>query len=235
MIRNLLNRVYGSSIVCANLRGQRSIPYLPEEELEALRDERLRQTVRYAADTVPYYQNLFRKEGTDPDSIKTIHDLPRLPLLKKKALRQNPHLFLSTLKLGRESILFSTSGSTGEPSKIYHDRHSLLANIAYGERERSVLSAVCGKRSGLRKLYIVRQCSTISKVWDYYRQFTFALSSRPRLLLDVVQPIEQIIDAINSYRPDVIVSYGSYLEAFFRTLKFQGARMHLPSVLSYAG
>jgi phenylacetate-CoA ligase len=75
----------------------------------------------------------------------------------------------------------------------------------------------------------------IGKIWDYYRQHTFIPSSRPRLLLDVVQPIEQVVDAINSYLPDVIVSYGSYLEAFFRTLKFHGTQMHMPSVFLYGG
>jgi phenylacetate-CoA ligase len=134
---------------------------------------------------------------------------------------------------GKNSIAFTTSGSTGEPSIIHHDHDSLLANIAYGERERSVLSAMCGKRVGLREAYIVRPRSTITKVWEYYQKHTFASSSRPRLRLDVLQPTDQIVDAFNSFRPDILVGYGSYLEALFRTLKFKGTRMHLPRVLFY--
>jgi phenylacetate-CoA ligase len=72
MIRNILNKVYGSSMVGANLRGQRSIPYLPEEKLGAIRDKHLREIVRYAAETVPCYRDLFHKEGIDPDSIKAV-------------------------------------------------------------------------------------------------------------------------------------------------------------------
>lgn len=222
-------------MVGANLRGQRSIPYLPEEKLETLRDNSLRKMVRYAAETVPYYRDLFRKEGIDPGCIKTVQDLRRLPLLQKKMLRQNPHLFLSTSRLGKESMQFTTSGSTGEPARIYHDRYSMLANIAYGERERLPLSLVCGKKSGFKKLYIVRQSSTVGKVWDFYRQNTFIPSSRPRLLLNVLQPINQIVDAVNSYRPDIIIGYGSYLEALFRTLMFQQSQMHLPGALLYGG
>ena len=233
MIRDFLNKVYGSGIVCANLRGQRGIPYLSEDKLWALRDARLRQIVKYAADTVPYYQNLFRKEGIDPESIKTVHDLQRIPLVEKATVRKNPRLFISTSREGKGSIAFTTSGSTGEPSTIHHDHDSLLANIAYGERERAVLSAMFGKRVGIREAYIVRPRSTITKVWDYYRKHTFASSSRPRLLLDVLQPIEQIVDAFNSFRPDILVGYGSYLEALFRTLKFKGTRVHLPRVLFY--
>lgn len=233
MSRDFFNKVYGSGLVFANLRGQRGIPYLSEEELWALRDGRLRQIVNYAASTVPYYQNLFQKEGIDPQSIKTVHDLRRLPLVEKATIRKNPNLFISTSRLGENSIAFRTSGSTGEPSTIHHDHDSLLANIAYGERERSVLSIICGKRFGPREAYIVRPRSTITKVWEYYRKHTFASSSRPRLLLDVLQPIEQIVDAINAFRPDILVGYGSYLEALFRTLRCQRIQMHLPRVLFY--
>lgn len=233
MIKDLLNKAYGSGVVCANLVGQRGIPYLPEEELWALRDGRLRQIVRYAAGSVPYYQHLFRKEGIDPESIKTVQDLHRIPLVEKPTVRKNPNLFISTTKQGQNSLALTTSGSTGEPSTIHHDHDSLLANIAYGERERSVLSSMCGKRGGLREAYILRPRSTITKVWDYYQKHTFAFSSRPRLLLDVLQPIEQIVDALNAFRPDILVGYGSYLEALFRTLKFRETRMHLPQVLFY--
>lgn len=233
MIRDVLGKMYGSSVVVAHLPRQRGIPFLPEEKLWELRDARLRQTVQYAADTVPYYQHLFQKEGIDPQSIKTVHDLRRLPIVEKATVRNNPGLFVSTSSLGRTSLPFTTSGSTGEPTVIHHDYNSLLANIAYGERERSVLSAVCGKRFHPREAYIVRPRSTITKVWDFYRNHTFAASSRPRLLLDILRPIEQNIREINAFRPDILVGYGSYLEALFRTLKSKGTRMHLPRVLFY--
>src|SRR5512146_1320387 len=138
MIRDFLRKVYGSGVVCANLRGQRGIPYRSEEELWALRDARLREVVTYAANTVPYYQNLFRREGIDPRSIKTVHDLRRIPLVEKLTVRKNPRLFISTSRRGKNSIAFTTSGSTGEHTTIHHDHVSLLANIVYGERERSV-------------------------------------------------------------------------------------------------
>lgn len=209
------------------------MPYLSEEEFWALRDARLRQIVKYAADTVPYYQNLFRNEGIDPQSIKTVHDLRRIPLVGKPTVRKNPNLFISTSRQGKHSIAFSTSGSTGEPTTIHHDQDSLLANIAYGERERTVLAALFGKNVGIREAYIVRPRSTITKVWECYRKHTFASASRPRLLLDVLQPIDQIVNEINVFRPDILVGYGSYLEALFRTLKHKDTQMYCPQVLFY--
>jgi hypothetical protein len=49
MPRDLFDKLYRNSIVLANLRGQRRIPFLPEEEIDALREKRLREMVRYAA------------------------------------------------------------------------------------------------------------------------------------------------------------------------------------------
>lgn len=52
MLGDLFDKLYGNSIVLANLRGQRRIPFLPEEEIDALREKRLREMVRYAAEKV---------------------------------------------------------------------------------------------------------------------------------------------------------------------------------------
>ena len=38
---------------------------------------------------------------------------------------------------------------------------------------------------------------------------------------------------LDSYRPDVISSYGSYLEALFGELRATGAKIHLPRVVVY--
>jgi phenylacetate-CoA ligase len=38
---------------------------------------------------------------------------------------------------------------------------------------------------------------------------------------------------MNAFRPDILVGYGSYMEAFFRTLKFKNIQMHSPRVIFY--
>jgi len=75
MIGNFFRKLYGNAVVLANLKGQRSIPYLPEEALKAKRDARLRKIVNYAAKTVPFYRDLFREKKIDPREIRTADDL----------------------------------------------------------------------------------------------------------------------------------------------------------------
>ncbi len=235
MIKTLCNKLYGNCVVLANFRGQHRVPYLPEEQLRALRDARLRAIVRYAAETVPYYRGLFQQEGIDPGDIRTVADLERLPLLEKDTVRKDPRLFVSTSRRGRNAISFTTSGTTGTPLEIYHDRYSLLANIAFGERQRTVISKAFGKEFRYRELAINYPGSLTDKVRNFCHQMTFIPIRPERCSLSILEPVERIVSGINRFRPDVIISFGSYLETLFRILTLQEIRMHLPRVIVYGG
>ena len=217
----------------SHLKGQREVPYLPEQELRELRDARLRHIVTYAARTVPYYQKLFQEIGLDPRDIRTVEDLDRIPLLDKSTVRANPRIFLSTSRKGKGSIRFVTSGTTGKPTEIFHDVNSALANIAFGEREKAVYQTFYRDTRVPKELYIFYSTSTIRKVWDIYRKWTFFPSPQERTVLSVVEPFNRIVDEINRARPDVITSYGSYLETFFRAVHARRIEIHHPRLLIY--
>jgi phenylacetate-CoA ligase len=68
----------------------------------------------------------------------------------------------------------------------------------------------------------------------FVRQNTFLPSVTNRLSLSLSEPIERIIAAINGCRPDVIGSYGSYLELLFRMVAMRGIDMHLPKAVLFA-
>ena len=227
MIQRTFKKFYGNSVVAANLRGQARIPYLPREELHALRDRRVRKIVRYAAKTVPYYQEMFQTEGIDPRDIRCAEDLSGLPLTDKEVVRRNPRIFVSGSRKGRKAIPFVTSGSTNMPVEFMHDQYSLLANIAYGEREREVIRKTCGRDLKYREVRISPR-STRAKVWDFYRQATFIPVRPGRLVLPVSGKVEDNLREINRFRPDIIVGFGSYLEALFRTVDMLGLQIHIP-------
>lgn len=199
------------------------------------RDRRLRHIVSYAADSVPYYRDLFRRERIDPREIRSAEDLKRLPLIDREVVRRDPRRFVSTSRRGRRSIMFLTSGSSGTPLPVFHDPYSLLANIAHGERERSVVARLCGKSLGYRELYILYRGSTTEHVWEFYRQHTFIPVRPKRLLLSILEPIDRVVDALNRFRPEVVISYGSYLDNLFRLLSARGIRPHPPRMLIYSG
>lgn len=231
----LLNKLYGNAIVFSNLRAQHRIPYFSEKKLHELRDRRLRRIVQYAAKTVPYYRDFFQREGINPGQIKTVADLDRLPLVDKQELRKDPSRFLSNSALGKNSIAFLTSGSTGLPLNIHHDSNSLLANIAFGERQREVITGICGRKVGYREALISYDGCVSTKVWDFYEKKTYIPVRPQRLLIPISKTIESVVEELNRFRPNVLIGYGSYLEAFFKTIYSMEVNIQLPQVLLYGG
>ena len=190
--------------------------------------------VRYAAETVPYYQDLFKTLRREPRNIRRAEDLDLLPLIDKDLVRRDPERFRSNSRAGRKSILFLTSGSTGEPLRYYHDTRSMLANMAHGEREREVLTGLLGRKTGYRRLFIVRPQSTVSVVSGFYAKHT-CIPIRPGSeQVSVLEPFETVVYRVNEVRPDVLGGYGAYLEVFFRTVEARGIAMHRPAVVFYS-
>lgn len=77
------------------------------------RDGQLRKLVHHCYDTVPYYHKLFDEGGINPDSIRTVDDLKRLPVLTKDVIKKDPSQFLSSKYRADRLAEISTSGSTG--------------------------------------------------------------------------------------------------------------------------
>jgi phenylacetate-CoA ligase len=232
-VGSFLRRVAGNVRVLAHLPAQQGLPYAPRRRIEAVRDERVRRIVAHAARFVPFYHDALRRLGIDPRSIVTAADLARLPLLDKDDLRRDPEGLRSTSRAGRSAIAFVSSGSSGKAARIYHDRGSLLANIAWGERERRVITAIVGRRLGYREAGIGYPGGTIRRVRAFYAHAT--LLARPkRLELSVLAPFEDTVARLNEFRPDVIASFGNYLAALARAVARGRVKLVPPKLLIYS-
>jgi phenylacetate-CoA ligase len=195
----------------------------------------VRDTVSYAAETVPYYRDLFRRNGIDPREIRTAADLERLPLVDKLELRANSARFLSTAPRARDPLSYSTTGTTGVPVEIAHDRASLLEDLAYAERERAVESRFVGKRVRYLRVSISDLGGAGNRTRAYYRRSTFAPFRPRRAALSSSAPLDQTIADVNRLQPDLIRAHGSFLELLYRTVVARGVTMHRPKVLVYGG
>jgi phenylacetate-CoA ligase len=83
------------------------------EQTEQYRDERLRQAVRRAAATTPYYRELFARLRLRPRDIRSLDDLRQLPILTKGEIQEQPQRFRAENVAPRDVLLHHTSGSTG--------------------------------------------------------------------------------------------------------------------------
>lgn len=215
------------------LRGDRAVPYMDRPRLEAIRDRRIREIVRYAARYVPYYRELFPKQGIDPAHIQTAADLDRLPLLDREYVRANPTKFLAESSVARNALNFFTSGSTGTPLEVFHDHDSLLRNIAFGERERAAVIKICGTGFRPKELYIGGQTSTFKKVIAFYEDNVLFPVKPKRVWISVARPIEDVIATCDAERPDVMVGYGGWIALFFRVVAARNLKIHLPKMVMY--
>ncbi len=119
---------------------------LGADALRADQERRLARTVTWAAATVPYYRELFRREGIDPASIRGLDDLPRIPTLDKETLRARGAELRSEAVRDREIILSHSSGSTGTALTLYHTRSALGWEYAVIWRQRGWFGFQLGER-----------------------------------------------------------------------------------------
>lgn len=224
----VLGRVRGTLTILRTLPGQRRVPYLPPERIAELRDARVRETVRYAAETVPYYRDFFAREALDPREICSADHLAQLPLIDNPTVCADHERFRAQSSTGAQAVQFRSTGtSTGVPLYVFHDRPSLLMNIAYSERERAVEAALCGKRYRYTAVDVRFGPATVKRVRDFYDASAFR-PLRPRHhQLAIETPLGELLETINRLRPDVIRSYGTYLETMLRLVAARDLEFHV--------
>jgi phenylacetate-CoA ligase len=124
---------------------------LSKTDLEKLQVKRLNNTIEYAVQS-PFYAELYRSRGISAGAIKDSAQIQDLPFTTKQDLRDNfPYGFLALPK--KEVIrLHSSSGTTGNPTVIFHNRHdikswaNLMARSLFcaGVRDTDVFQNICG-------------------------------------------------------------------------------------------
>ncbi|MFQ5884735.1 MAG: phenylacetate--CoA ligase family protein [Thermoplasmata archaeon] len=101
------------------LMGYEKTQWLRREDLDRLTEKSLRFLVSYAYENVPYYHRMMKKHGISPDSMRTIKDLSRMPILTKQIIRDNFDSLISKSVPSQHRILLETGGSTGVPLRFY--------------------------------------------------------------------------------------------------------------------
>lgn len=116
------------------------------EELRAYQESRLRDIVRHAYATVPYYRDLFDRLRLRPEDIRSIEDLAKLPPLTRSEVAANADRMLSRAVERKTLRSETTSGTSGSPLTVYWDRSICLMNSACYMRARRWAGAPFGMR-----------------------------------------------------------------------------------------
>jgi phenylacetate-CoA ligase len=232
----LLDRMYWSAYTAWHLRGQARFPYLPLDEIVALQSDRVRSIVAHAYDTVPYYREAMDRRGLRPRDFRTADDLEQLPILTGEEFAENPARFLSSRYAKGGTFLVQSSGTAGHTKQLRYDPAALFLLRAHRYRQRKVLVRFVGSRFRWRQLGMFSPHGAVAKIGAFYRDRSWL----PRILKPQrahASP-EASLDAnlaqLNSFKPDVISGYGSYIGLVFRFAHEQSLPIHRPRLVLYS-
>jgi phenylacetate-CoA ligase len=91
---------------------------MPAQEMRTLQVERLKHTLEYVYERVPFYRNLFDQHGLIPRDLGCLEDLRAFPFTTKEHLRDNYPFGLMAVPLEGVVRLHASSGTTGRPTVV---------------------------------------------------------------------------------------------------------------------
>ena len=190
------------------------------DQLKQLQLDKLHTLLEYAQAHVPYYRKLFRDTGCQPDDIRSLADLARLPLLNKSRIRADTDALKSTQ--ASSLARFNTGGSSGEPLVFYigkervsHDvaakwRATRWWNVDIGDPEIVIWGSPVelGAQDGIRA----------------FRDRLFRTRLLPAFEMSE-KKLDGFLEIIRTTRPKMLFGYPSALSHIARHARSRGERM----------
>ncbi len=199
---------------------------LDRSSLDALIDERVRYTIRYAHDHSAFYRHWFYENGINPDEIRVHEDLLYLPVISGKTIREHQppgtpdFQFLST-DWKNVFTIQETSGTSGTPKsffltwddwKRYAEKYARsFVSQGFGPEDRVVVCASYGMNVGANTMTLAAQRLGMTII--PFGKCNF--SSR----------------VITAYRPTAIVGSVFKLLRLYRRLEHEGIRPNESSIV----
>lgn len=214
---------------------QRRFAHRPAAVVRRAQERRVRDTVAYAFEQVPYYRETMRRLGLGPADFTCAADLGKLPVIERAQLQRDPEYFLSEEWPAETCVALHSGGSTGAPIVVFRDPPSVLKQAAHFERMRWTIGKLTGRPFRYRE-------AAISPPDSSSRTMASALSERMKLPKDLrvkrrafslLREPAELLPELADFRPDVLSAYGSYLDAFFTFLRESRPRFDPPRVAFY--
>lgn len=98
---------------------------MPREQMRELQGKRLCKLVQYVYHNVPFYRHKMQEMDLNPDDIREIEDITKLPFTTKQDLRDNYPYGLMAAPLSEVVRVHASSGTTGNPTIVGYTRRDL--------------------------------------------------------------------------------------------------------------
>ena len=88
---------------------------MPVDKLQQFQLDKLKETVAWVAEKVPFYREKLKEKGVTADDLQGLEDVVKLPLTVKNDLRDNYPFGLCAVPLEDVVRVHASSGTTGKP------------------------------------------------------------------------------------------------------------------------
>lgn len=189
-------------------------------QLRAYQEDRLRELLVTCARHVPYYVDLFRREGLDPERLAPWELMTRIPPLEKSEVRRDPERFRNRALHRRLLHKAYTGGTTGTPLICWRDLHAInFENATIWRQRRWAGFGFDDRRVTLRGDLLVPTSRMSPPYWQYdAAERQLMMSSYhlgPRTAPDYAA-------ALAAFKPLAVEGYPSSVALLARSLRETG-------------
>jgi len=203
--------------------------YKSLDELQSQQNSLLRNMILYAYENVPYYQELFKKNGIVPSDIQGKEDLRVIPFLTKDVLSRNPDKLISKIVKPGALKPGSTGGTTGTPITFYRDQDSEWKIDGSNWR----FWKYCGYQLGMGLARLWGNEKDLLESVNLYGKLQCVMNNETILnFFDVSEvSLHGYVEMIKKKKPLYWKGYSSAVYAFVRYLKRNGASIPFPKAV----
>lgn len=172
--------------------------YTLEQKLQYQQDE-LIKFLRYTVQNSKFYQKLY--EGIDIDSIRTVEDLKKLPIVDKEMLRQNIDDVVTIPKKG--ALEGHTGGTTGKSLVVLVKIENMMKRMATLDyfKEKVGFKHLTMRRATFNGKHIIPKSQTSKVFWRYNSACKQMIFSSFHI---TEKNIPYYIGALNKFKPQAI-------------------------------
>lgn len=187
-----------------------------------IQSRRLCRTMQYVYRHSPYYREMFNRVGVQPSDIRALDDLRRLPFTTAKDIRDwGRFLCVAEDEL---AAVFTTSGTTGEPKRVYYSFRDLqtLTN----------LDAVALRVGHPGRLVTLIALPMSHGLWMGSATAQRVVERAGGLPIPVgADDPQETLKWLQRFEPNVVMSSPSYMTALTREAERAGYRPKLERIL----
>jgi phenylacetate-CoA ligase len=225
-----LSKIWRTGRVFLEAMAERRAPYRSAARLREIQNKGVKEMIRHAYETVPFYREQMREKRLQPEDFQTAEDLAQLPMVDRSFVKENNALFRSS-KFPDE---LCTRLDSGSGSTTHWDLAASLKRLSIAERDRVVWLKLATPRGRTRQLYLLPDTGSSLKIRKFFdSQVVTPRFVVERFYVDPKLPFDAVAEQIEQLRPDVVFSYGSYLEQFSRYLRNQRQSDGMPKLWVY--